>query len=153
MIKAIFIAKEQRGEQQQVDRIELVQGKGIAGDRNYDKSKWPGQNVTFIELEEIEKYNSMFGQNIDLSATRRNIVTKGIRLNELVGKQFLIGDVTFKGIELCEPCALLGGGLENEVMKRKDVVKALVHSAGLRADVLTDGYIEVGMGFSRGKNA
>ncbi len=147
MIEAIFIAKEELGKQQHVDSIQVVRGKGIVGDRNYGKSKWPGQNLTFIEAEEIERYNSTFNQKAELSATRRNIITRGVRLNDLVGKVFFIGNIKLKGVKLCEPCAVLGGLLENDTMKSKDVVKAFVHKGGLRVDILTDGCIEVGMEF------
>jgi len=145
MIEAIFIAKEFKAAQEQVDSIELVEGKGIVGDRNFDQANWPGQNLTLIEWEEIEKYNESFQQNIDLSDTRRNMITKGVRLNDLVGKVFQIGKVKLKGVELCEPCATLGGALENETIQKADVIKAFVHKGGLRADVLTSGCIEVGM--------
>jgi len=145
MIEALFIAKEFKAAQEQVESIELVQDKGIVGDRNFDQANWPGQNLTLIEREEIEAFNETFQQNISLSDTRRNIITKGVRLNELVGKVFQIGDVKLKGVELCEPCATLGGALENETIKSADVIKAFVHKGGLRADVLSDGCIEVGM--------
>lgn len=150
MIEAIFIAKENRDDQQQVDGIELIKGKGIVGDRNFDKSKWPGQNITFIELEEIEKYNSCFRQNIALSDTRRNVITKNIRLNDLVGKEFRIGEVLFKGVEICEPCAYLGELLENNMMPKKNVIQAFFSKGGLRADVLSDGHIGIGMNFEFG---
>lgn len=145
MIESIYIAPEHSANQQQVEEINLVAKSGIVGDRNFNKSNWPGQNITFIEQEEIDAYNSACGQNIEQRATRRNIITKGIRLNELVGKEFTIGSVKFLGIELCEPCRTLGEILENDAMPRKDVVKAFLHKSGLRADILTDGTISVGM--------
>lgn len=149
MIKAIFVARENKGQQFQVDFADLVQGKGIVGDRNFAKSKWPGQNITLIEIEEIENYNEKFSQSIGLSDARRNIVTKGVRLNELVGKEFRVGEVVLKGVELCEPCAIFGKMLENEVMNKNDVVKAFLHKAGLRADVVSGGRIFVHMQFEK----
>ena len=148
MIEAIFIAKEELAKQQQVDSIQVVRSKGIVGDRNYDKSKWPGQNLTFIEAEEIDRFNSTYNQNIELCATRRNIITRGVRLNDLVGKVFFIGNIKLKGVKLCEPCVVLGDLLENKTIKSMDVVKAFVHKGGLRVDVLSDGCIEVGMEFN-----
>lgn len=145
MIKAIFIASENLGAQHQVKAIDLVEGKGIKGDRNFDKAKWPGQNITFIELEEIIAFNNHFSQQISLSDTRRNVITEGVRLNDLVGQVFRIGDVSFKGVELCEPCNTLGSLLANESLSKKAIVKAFTHKAGLRADVLTDGQIGIGM--------
>jgi len=79
MIKAIFAAREKEGQQFQVDFADLVQAKGIVGDRNFAKSKWPGQNITLIKIEEIENYNENYAQSIGLSDARRNIVTQGIR--------------------------------------------------------------------------
>lgn len=145
MIKAIFTASENLGGQRQVPEIDLVAGKGIKGDRNFDRSQWPGQNITFIEQEEISAFNQRFSQQISLSDTRRNVITEGVRLNDLVGQIFRIGDVSFKGVELCEPCSTLGGLLENDNVSKKAVVKAFTHKAGLRADVLSDGQISVGM--------
>lgn len=149
MIKAIFLARENEGQQYQVDFVDLIQAKGIVGDRNFSKSKWPGQNITLIELEEIENYNKKFAQNISLSDARRNIVTQGVRLNELVGKEFRIGEVVLKGVELCEPCTTLGKLLENEAMSKKDVVAAFIHKGGLRADVICGGRISVHMRFEQ----
>jgi MOSC domain-containing protein YiiM len=145
MIKAIFIASENLGAQQQVTAIDLVTGKGIKGDRNFDKAKWPGQNITFIELEEIIAFNNHFSQQISLYDTRRNVITEGVRLNDLVGQVFRIGDVSFKGVELCEPCNTLGSLLASESLRKKAIVKAFTHKAGLRADVLSDGQIAMGM--------
>lgn len=145
MIKAIFTASENLGGQRQVPAIDLVAGKGIKGDRNFDRSLWPGQNITFIELEEINAFNQRFSQQISLSDTRRNVITEGVRLNDLVGQIFRIGDVSFKGVELCEPCSTLGALLQNDSLSKKAVVKAFTHKAGLRADILSDGQISVGM--------
>tara|TARA_R110000787_G_scaffold1729_2_gene7309 strand:- start:676 stop:1134 length:459 start_codon:yes stop_codon:yes gene_type:complete len=145
MIQAIFTASENLGGQRQVPEIDLVAGKGIKGDRNFDRSQWPGQNITFIEQEEISEFNRRFSQQISLSDTRRNVITEGVRLNDLVGQVFRIGDVSFKGVELCEPCSTLGALLENDNISKKAIVKAFTHKAGLRADVLSDGQIRVGM--------
>lgn len=147
MIHTIFIAEHSLGKQVQVKKIDLITATGIVGDRNFDRAQWPGQNITFIEIEEIEAFNNNYQQRIKLADTRRNIITQGIRLNDLVGKEFSIGNVRFKGVELCEPCATLGKLLGNDTLAAKDVVKAFVHKSGLRADVLTDGEIHTGMRF------
>jgi len=118
---------------------------GITGDRHFKKLKYPGQNITFIEIESIEKYNSKFSQNIEIGATRRNIITKGVDLNALVGKEFSIGEARFRGVELCEPCSVLGKLLENKNISSAKVVKAFVGSGGLRADVIGSGIIAIGM--------
>ena len=147
MIEAIYIAPEDGSEQVCLDAADLVKGKGIVGDRYFGRIQAPGQSISFIEQEEIENYNRAHAQTIPLSATRRNVITKGIRLNDLVGKEFVIGDVRFIGIELCEPCETLGSQLANEAIDKKDVVKAFLHKGGLRAEVLNDGQIRIGMKF------
>lgn len=153
MIKSIYVAKERGGPQQAVPEIRLIAGRGILGDRNFDQGKWPGQNLTFVEAEEIARYNASYGQAVAEHATRRNVVTEGVRLNDLVEKEFSVGGVRFRGVELCEPCAFLGELLANAEIAKKDVVKAWVARGGLRADVLSDGIIEVGMRFDLGENA
>lgn len=143
-VECIYISPEAGKSQQSCQKIELVAGNGIVGDRNYGLSKWPGQNLTLIEVEEVEGF--IREQNIerDLSITRRNILTLGVRLNELVGKEFKIGDVTLIGRELCEPCSSLGVTLESSTLSSKLVIERFLHRGGLRVDVLTSGVIELG---------
>ena len=148
MIIAMYVSGK-RGEQQRAaNEVDVVAGCGIVGDRNFRKARWPGQNITFIESEEIDRYNRDYAQDIPVGATHRNIITQGVRLNALVGREFSVGAVRFKGVELCEPCSRLGGNLANDTIARKEVVRAFVHRAGLRADVLSDGKLAVGMEFS-----
>lgn len=146
MIEKIFISSGRGEEQLELLSAEIVAGKGIVGDRNFGMARWPGQNITFIESEEIEGFNKKFNRNINLSDTRRNIITKGVRVNELVGKVFTIGKCSFRGVELCEPCSILGELLANESMVKHEVVRAFVGKGGLRADVLSSGKISVNMG-------
>ena len=149
MIESIFTAAESSAKQTQVNEVEMVAHKGIVGDRNFGKDKWPGQNVTFIAIEEIERFNAAHSLGFSADAFRRNIVTQGVQLNELVGKTFTIGGVAFYGVELCEPCADLGDYLASEALSAAAVVKALTHRAGLRADVLSNGRVSVGMALVR----
>jgi MOSC domain-containing protein YiiM len=153
MIKSLYVAEQRRGEQQAAPEIRLIANRGIVGDRNFDKSKWPGQNITFVEAEEIARYNGVYGQAIAEHATRRNVVTEGVRLNDLLGREFSVGGVRLRGVELCEPCAVLGELLSNQDLAKKDVVKAWVGRGGLRADVLSDGILAVGMRFDLSENA
>ncbi|MEH6468725.1 MAG: MOSC domain-containing protein [Porticoccus sp.] len=143
-VEYIYISPEAGKFQKSCQKIELVAGNGILGDRNYAISKWPGQNLTLIEVEEVE--NFIREQNIenDLSITRRNILTRGVRLNELVGKEFKIGGVVLRGVELCEPCCSLGAALESSTLPSKLIIERFLHRGGLRVDVLTSGVIEIG---------
>ncbi len=152
MIEAIFVSKKSRQELQEVHEVQVVFGSGITGDRHFNKAKRPGQNITFIEAESIEKYNSLFGQSITLRETRRNIITKGVDLNSLVGVEFSIGKAMFRGVELCEPCSVLGKLLENQSISQTEVIRAFSGSGGLRADVIATGIVEVGMPIVSGIN-
>lgn len=94
--------------------------------------------VTLIELEKIEAFNMVSNLDYSPGEFRRNLVTSGINLNELVGKDFTIGNVTLHGVRLCEPCAHLAGLLGESVMKH------MLHKAGLRAVIIESGNISVG---------
>jgi len=91
-----------------------------------------------------DQFNKEHRQSIKLEDTRRNIITEGVDLNALVGKEFKVGEVTLRGIELCEPCSTLGSRLSNDEITDVAVVKAFTSRAGLRVDVLSDGVLSVG---------
>ena len=129
--------------------VQVTAGAGIEGDRYFDRHDEPGQNVTFVEAEEIEAFFADQQRPCDLSAPGRNIVTRGVRLNELVGVEFLVGGVRFRGVELCEPCLGVGKVLATSATTPATVVKRLVHRAGLRADALSSGEVRVGASVQR----
>lgn len=125
---------------------ELQAGAGLVGDR-YHSAKGtfsaklegtPDAQLTLIEAEQIDRFNQAIDNNYAYGAFRRNIVTRGIRLNDLVGKEFLIGNIRLRGIRLCEPCAHLARLLHPEV------VAQMTHRAGLRAQIIGEGDISVG---------
>jgi len=124
--------------------VGVVAGSGIEGDRYFAHQDEPGQNVTFVEAEEIESFFTDQQRLADLSVFGRNVVTRGVRLNELVGIEFEVGTVRFKGVELCEPCLGLGQALATATQPAAQVVKRLVGRAGLRADALSSGEVAVG---------
>lgn len=144
MIEHIFIRAPAAQQQTERESVRVLTGRGVEGDRYFDQHDEPGQNITLVEAEEIERFLQAHGRPQDLSVTGRNLVTRGVRLNEMVGQTFRVGAVTLRGVELCEPCLGLGKALASEALSPADVVKALVHRAGLRADVVTDGVIAVG---------
>lgn len=145
VIEHIYIATHPRKSQAAFKKVTLHASLGILGDRWYASTQGHrGKNITLIAVEEIDRYNKMHDQHIKYDATRRNIVTRGINLNELVGKTFMLGEVTLRGVELCEPCRVLGANLANEKIGAPEVVKAFVHRGGLRADIITSGDIYVG---------
>lgn len=123
------------------ERITVQAGKGALGDRNFGRNDYPGQNLTLVEAEEIERFCTQYGRTTDLTITRRNLVTRGVRLNGLVGVEFSVGAVRLRGVELCEPCTSLGDALSSETLDRAAVIKHWVGCGGLRVDVLSDGDI------------
>ena len=143
-VELLCIASLGAGPLSTVASVIVVAGEGIVGDRNYGQRKYPGQNLTLVEAEEIEHFNQAQHAAVPLSATRRNLVTRGVRLNTLVGREYSIGSVRLRGIELCEPCATIGKSLSQPGLSAAAVVRALTHRCGLRTDALSSGTISLG---------
>lgn len=150
-VEAIFIAERAAGPMRQVEQVEAHVGAGLAGDRyaarrgTFSKAgdgvqpTPPGTQVTLIEAEAIEAAQREYGIQLDPSETRRNILTRGVALNHLVGREFAVGDeVILRGVKLCEPCGHL------EKLTRQGVREALIHRGGLRAEVVRGGVIRHG---------
>ncbi|HEV8672822.1 MAG TPA: MOSC domain-containing protein [Methylomirabilota bacterium] len=144
-VVSIQIAPEASAPMVPVQQIEAVVGKGLAGDRYFHRagtySERPpsaGRQVTLIEAEAIEAIAREAGIEIPAAASRRNITTRGVALNHLVGRRFRVGDVLLEGTRLCEPCTHL------ESLSKPGVLKALVHRGGLRCDIVAGGTIKIG---------
>lgn len=146
-VERIFTRASPGGTQTEHQAIRVVAGAGIEGDRYFARKDEPGQNITFIEAEEVEAFFAQQQRPLDLSASGRNVVTRGVRLNELVGAEFLVGAVRFRGVELCEPCLGLGEALATSEVQPVEVVKRLIRRGGLRADALSSGELAVGARF------
>jgi MOSC domain-containing protein YiiM len=143
VVIAIFITEKSAQPMRSVDSVEAVTAKGLKGDRKFrdpshPKKDTPDREVTLIESEAIDAVNRDYAMRIDPIETRRNILTRGVALNHLVGKEFSVGNVRLRGLELCEPCKHLEG------MTRPGVMRALVHRGGLRAQILQGGVVSVG---------
>lgn len=145
-VEQIYIANDSREPVQRVERANLVQGKGIIGDRYYKKSEMllakdqqaPSNHLSLIAKEELDRFLSEHNLDMAYGDFRRNLVSSGIDLNSLVGKEFSVGKALCFGTELCEPCAFLASSVHPAVLPN------LVHRAGLRAVVLVGGEIEEG---------
>jgi MOSC domain-containing protein YiiM len=125
---------------QQVESVEVLAGQGPRGDRYFvdQPTERDGDDLTLIEAEALGAFTEKTGIELNHEESRRNVLTRGVRLNDLVGKRFRIGEVECVGVELCEPCKHLEG------LTRPGVLRGLVHRGGLRANVTRSGTIAVG---------
>jgi len=123
----------------EVNSINVIANQGIIGDRHFKEFNDPFNQLSLIESENIDYYNFKYGLDIPYIDFRRNIITKGIKLNDLVGKKFEIGKVKLEGIDLCRPCRHL-----SEVLNQDNIIKEFLRRGGLRCQILTTSNIEVG---------
>ena len=124
---------------QEVESIEVVANKGVIGDRHFKDYNDPYCQLSLIESENIDYYNTKYGLDISYVDFRRNIITKKIQLNDLIGKNFFIGKVQVEGIDLCRPCKHL-----TEMLNQENVLKEFLRKGGLRCRILTSSKISVG---------
>ena len=119
-----------------VNDIEAIKGKGLVGEKHFKKDNNKRCQITLIEIENINHYNKITRTTIPAINFLRNIVTEGIQLNVLLGTEFFIGTVKVKAHDLCRPCKNL-----QESLRQKNTVKELLHTGGLRCEILSSGKI------------
>jgi MOSC domain-containing protein YiiM len=145
-VVAIYVAPAAGAPMEPRDEVEAVAGSGLTGDRyaraagTYSGTRVPDAKraVTLIEREAIDAARAEGGIRLDEPETRRNLVTVGVPLNHLVDREFTVGSVRLRGVNLSEPCAYL------EQSTRPGVRGALIHRGGLRAEILEGGPVRVG---------
>jgi MOSC domain-containing protein YiiM len=145
-VKSIYVAESARAPMCRIDSARAIPGAGLEGDRyaagagTFSEPK-PDRELTLIESEAIEALERDYGIRIEAGDARRNVVTCGVALNHLVGREFRIGEVRVRGLRLCEPCSHL------EKLTGEALMKGLRHRGGLRAQILTAGMIRTGDAF------
>jgi MOSC domain-containing protein YiiM len=142
-VESIHVASAATGPMQAVEQAEAIPGAGLEGDRYASKQGTfykpaPDYELTLIESEAVEALRRDYEITLGPGDARRNIVTRGVPLNHLVGREFRVGDVKIRGIRLCEPCDHL------QRLTGVSVIKGLLHRGGLRAQILSKGRIRVG---------
>jgi MOSC domain-containing protein YiiM len=143
VVAALHIGPARKESMVSVPEVRAIAGAGLEGDRyciergSFSK-KSPSNQITLIEAEALEAAERDYGLEVTAEESRRNVLTCGLALNHLVGREFQIGEVRLRGLRLCEPCTHL------ENLTGKPVVKALRHRGGLRAEILSGGLIKVG---------
>jgi MOSC domain-containing protein len=145
-VEAIAVAELATAPMRLVDQAHARAGRGLDGDRYAAKAGTftsandtaRGYDLTLIEAEVLDDLTLPDGGKLGYAEARRNVVTRGLHLNALVGRRFRVGDVECLGQRLCEPCSHL------ERLTTKGALRGLIHRGGLRADVLSDGDISRG---------
>jgi MOSC domain-containing protein YiiM len=137
---AIYIGERRRADLHPRDQVEAVAGRGLVGDRFFRQPGIgkPEQEVTLIEMEALEALARDHGLHLEPGRSRRNLVTRGVALNDLVGVDFAVGEVILRGLLLCEPCEHL------EALTIAGVQKYLCHRGGLRAQIVQGGIVRKG---------
>ena len=135
----IGISKIRGGSITCVKSVDVLKGKGLVDEKHFKENNEKRAQITLIEIENINHYNKITGTKIPAINFLRNIVTEGIQLNVLVGKEFFIGAVKVKAHDLCRPCKYL-----QESLHQKNTVKELLLTGGLRCEILSSGKICVG---------
>ena len=123
----------------EVNSINVLANQGIVGDRHFKEFNNPYNQLSLIESENIDYYNIKYSLNIPYINFRRNIVTKGIQLNDLVGKKILVGNVELEVLDLCRPCRHL-----TELLGQDNIIKEFLRRGGLRCQVLSSSSIKIG---------
>ena len=135
----IGITGKNNQEIEKKETIEVVASKGIVGDRYFHDFNGDREQITLIESENIDYYNNTFNTKFTYLEFRRNIVTKNILLNDLVGKTITVGEIKLKVNDLCRPCK----DLQNR-LRKDNIIKEFLRRGGLRCEILSSGTINVG---------
>jgi MOSC domain-containing protein YiiM len=136
-VEAIYISAEHGELPHAVESVRAIAGRGLEGNRYFDEGR-PESEMTLIEAEALEALEAEHGIELDGASSRRNVLTRGVRLNDLVGERFRVGALECRGIELCEPC------LHLQSMTKPGIIDGLVHRAGLNAEILVGGELRPG---------
>ena len=139
VVYEIGITEKNNKEIEKKESIEVVASKGIVGDRYFHDFNGDREQITLIESENIDYYNNTFNTKFTYLEFRRNIVTKNIKLNDLVGKTILVGNIKLKVNDLCRPCKDL-----QQRLGKSNIIKEFLRRGGLRCEILSSGTINVG---------
>ena len=133
------IARKNNQKIEEIEVIEILEGKGIVGESHFRENNDARKQITLIESENIDDYNKKFNLNIPYLDFLRNIITKNIELNNLIGKKLIIGKTEVEGIDLCRPCKNL-----QETLGHSNIIKEFLRRGGLRCKILVSGKIKLG---------
>jgi MOSC domain-containing protein YiiM len=135
-VAALFLAPWKGASMEAVSEVRAVPGRGLEGDRYFDADG--ASAVTLIEAEALVRLEREHGIPLQPAEARRNLLTRGVALNGLVGREFRVGEVVLRGVALCEPC------LHLQQSTRRGVLRGLVRRGGLRAEIVSGGWMRSG---------
>ena len=135
----IAITQNFKGKMETVNSVDVIAGKGLVGDRYFKENNDKKTQITLIEKENIDYFNKLNSTNIKSVEFRRNIITSGAQLNDLIGKVFSLGNVKLKAHDLCRPCKNL-----QDRLGKNNIIKEFLRRGGLRCEILSSGTINVG---------
>lgn len=144
-VVSIHIADKESAPVREVSEAHAVPGKGLEGDRYFLQAgafsgvEGPARDITLIESEALAALETDHGIKLGPGESRRNVTTAGISLNDLLDREFTVGEVRLRGVKLSEPCQYL-----EDLIKRPGLIKGLVHRGGIRCAILTEGTIRPG---------
>lgn len=151
IVAAIHLVPETGGDPEPVESVRAVAGRGLEGDRYYrgegiynEHDDLEPSDVTLIEAEALAAASEDYGVDLDAGAHRRNVVTRGVALDHLVGERFRVGAVVLEGLGRCEPCGYMAS-----LADEPDAAEALKHRGGLDARIVESGELHVGADVSR----
>ena len=139
VVHEIGITEKNNQEIEKKETIEVVASKGIVGDRYFHDFNGDREQITLIESENIDYYNDTFNTKFTYLEFRRNIITKNIKLNDLVGKTIQVGEIKLKVNDLCRPCKDL-----QQRLGKSNIIKEFLRRGGLRCEILSSGNIKIG---------
>ena len=137
-VDRIFVAPLKGAPMRELAVADALAGQGIEGDRKVAPGREPAAQLTLIEAEHIDAFATATGYAMRPDQPRRNVVTRGIRLNDLLGKRFNVGEALCEGIELCEPCGKF------QRLTHVEVRRFFKGKGGLRCRILEAGLIRPG---------
>jgi hypothetical protein len=142
-VVAIYIAAKAEELPHAVERVRVLPGRGLDGDRyaagiGTFSDRKGRRDISLIESEAIEAFERESRISLSAAESRRNVLTRGVRLNDLVGHEFRVGEVRMHGLRLCEPCTHLVR------LTHPQTLRGLVHRGGLYAAILSEGELAVG---------
>ena len=143
IVVALFTVDRRAAPMKKVDQLYALAGRGIEGDRyflgtgTYSKSPEPGRQVTLIKSEVLESLKNKLEINVKPEESRRNILTQGIEINDLIGTEFYVGTVRLRAHRITQPCLYL-----EKLLDQPGLYKELWDNGGISCEILSDGVIK-----------